>query len=356
MATRRPAAARSAAPDLSADTRILVLHGPERWLQLEWTNRLRGLLEAVHGDVETFVHDGRTADAAAILDELRMVGFFSSHKLVVVEEAQTFLAGGGDGTKRNPSHRQLMEEYATEPAASATLVLRASEWRPGNFDKAVAEVGAVVKCEEPKPAQAAAWVRVRAEKQHGRAIDADAAALLVDRVGSELARLDTELAKLAAMALVAGDRAAPPPISADDVRAMVGPSREEKAWAIQDALLSGRADVALHRLEEITGSGGQPDLLVLAAFEDLALKLHAAGRMRASGASAQAIRKELRLWGPAADAIPRAAERVGVARLRALVDASVEADRRSKRGLGDAHRDLEVLAVRFADTLAARGR
>lgn len=367
MAARRSSsatsAAKSVAPAISADTRILILHGSERFLQLEWTNQLREALEAAHGEVETFLLDGRSLEAATVLDELRMVGLLGRHKLVVIEEAHAFLAGGGDGTKRNPSNRQLMEEYAESPSAAATLVLRAPEWRPGKLDKAVAQVGTVVKCDEPKPAQAAAWVRARATKRHGAAVEPAAADLLVDRVGTELARLDAEVAKLASMIATnaaaqadTGEGDVQPVVTVEHVKAMVGPSREEKAWAIQDALLSGRADVALHRLEEITGSGGQPDLLVLAAFEDLALKLHAACRMRAAGASPQAIRKDLRLWGASANAIPAAAERVRPATLRRLVDASIEADRRSKRGIGEPHRDLEVLAIRFADTLGGGRR
>jgi len=45
----RSSSSKSAAPSITAQTRMLVLHGPERWLQLEWTSQLRQKLEAAIG-------------------------------------------------------------------------------------------------------------------------------------------------------------------------------------------------------------------------------------------------------------------------------------------------------------------
>src|SRR5690606_10038942 len=65
------------------------------------------------------------------------------------------------------------------------------------LDKLVEKVGAVVKCEPLEPAKAAGWAATRCKKRHGVDIEPRAARMLVDRLGSGLGRIDTEMAKLA---------------------------------------------------------------------------------------------------------------------------------------------------------------
>ena len=101
--------------------------------------------------------------------------------------------------RRAASRRRALEAYAENPCAGATLLLRAEKWHRGKLDKLVAKVGAVIKCEQPKDARCRApgpWPRARIAT--GWPSISPAAQLLVGRVGPGLARLDTELAKLAA--------------------------------------------------------------------------------------------------------------------------------------------------------------
>ena len=93
------------------------------------------------------------------------------------------------------------------------------------LDKLIEKVGLIIKCDEPNEGQAAAWCVARAEKRHSASIDRDAATLLVDRIGANLTRLDTEINKLLAAAV--GE---PPRIDRKLVEEMVGRSREEEAW------------------------------------------------------------------------------------------------------------------------------
>ena len=136
------------------------------------------------------------------------------------------------------SPRDILEGYAEEPSASATLVLRANTWRPGNLDKKIAALedgqGVVIKCEPPTFDDAVNWAVRRCKSRHNSTIDPEAARTLVDTTGIDLGRIDSELEKLS---LAAGGDGSP--ITVELVELMVGMTRQDEFFNIQGSLLSG---------------------------------------------------------------------------------------------------------------------
>ncbi|MEL7088990.1 MAG: DNA polymerase III subunit delta, partial [Planctomycetota bacterium] len=175
---------------LDASVRVLALHGPEEAIKKEKIDQLLAALEAEHGEVQRFTFDGKLATLADVFDEVRGYSLMGGYKLVVLDPADDFVK----------AHREPLERYAQNPVDHATLVLRAGTRHRGNLDKHIAKVGAVLKCEPPKPAEVVARLVARAKNVHGLTLDRPAAQLLVDRLGVHLTRLETEVDKLAAMA------------------------------------------------------------------------------------------------------------------------------------------------------------
>jgi DNA polymerase-3 subunit delta len=269
---------------LDASMRIVVLHGQEMFLLSEGAKHLYKLLEAEHGPdaIQRFAFDGETVELADVLDELRTFGLFQNHKLVIVDKADRFLGGGakaeadeaggskGDGAVR----RRALEAYAENPCAGATLLLRAEKWHRGKLDKLVAKVGALIKCDPLKDRDAVAWVVAACPGRHGLTIARAAASLLVERLGPGLARLDTELAKLAAF--VGPGRT----IGRDDVVELVGRSRQEQAWELQTAIMTGRPDEACLKMRQLLEISRLDTVLVMWAISDLLRRLRAFRRGR----------------------------------------------------------------------------
>ncbi|MGI9014465.1 MAG: DNA polymerase III subunit delta [Phycisphaerales bacterium] len=343
MATRRSdpsSRSKAGAVALAANMPIVILHGKESLLLHDFTEQLQSVLDEAHGEAERFVFDGATVELAMVLDELRSYGLMMSHKLVVVDQADAFM------TRNDSGYRRAMERYAENPVDHATLLLRAETWRPGNFDKAVRKIGGeVVKCEPLGDAAATAWCISRAEKVHGVRIEKPAAALLVERSGTGLTNLDSELGRLASLV----DNGAA--ITRDIIAAEVEKSREEQGWEIQQAVLSGNAAFALERLRELVEISRTPEPVITWALADLARKLYAAAQMLKARRPVGEIASTLRLWGPSRDAILNAARRCEPARFAAMLDDVTEGDARSKSGLATSSRTLEGLTVTLADTL-----
>lgn len=321
---------------LDTSMRVVVLHGKERMIQQLRLRELLKLIEQEYGETEPLVVDGPTASLSEVFDELRTFGLMQAHKVVVIEEAEAFVK----------EHRAALERYAEDPAGHATLVLRSPVWRKGKLDKLIEKVGAVVACEPPTAREAAAWLSRRAGSEHAVELRPDAAARLVERLGVDLARLDQELGKLAAMV----DEGV---VRTEDVDRVVGRTSEEQAWVVQDALVEamrrGRAEGLLSEVRELIDLAGQPEVLVTYFMADGVRKLSLAQRYAARRVGGGEIAKRLKLWGARQRTYLDAAGRLDPALVSRLFDEAVGRDARTKRGLGSARRNLETLCVCLSD-------
>ncbi|MCA9286448.1 MAG: DNA polymerase III subunit delta [Phycisphaerales bacterium] len=327
---------------LDASLRVVVLRGKDIYLRTERLRQFADQLRERYGDIERFSFDGTSASLAEVLDELRSYGLMQKHKLVVVDEADKFLSRG--------DHRAAMERYVAAPMDDSSLVLRASTWNAGKLDALVEKVGAFVPCEAPSAAAAVSWCQERVRRQHACTIEPDAAELLVEHIGPQLARLDTELAKLAAA--VGYER----PIAMAEVEAMVGLVREEKGWEIQHAILCGGAAAGLRKLRELREVSQADDVVVMFALIDLARKIHDAVALVQQGTSVWQLSQALGIWGPQSndirDALARVAGRLDRHRAAALVEEAMDTQLRMRTSrVRDADRALEGLTVLLADTV-----
>lgn len=314
---------------------VVLLRGPDAFLREEHARQIKERLEKEHGGLDVLRFDGASCQIGEVLDECRTPGLMTPHKLVIVDNADKFVAG---------DNRPVIERYTREPAGEATLVLRAERWAAGKLDDILQEHGLVVLCEAPDAPTAARWAVARASKRHGAELNEAAARELVELVGPDLGLLESELAKLAS-ALPEGKKRV---IDAALVRELTVRERDEEVWAIQPMLLSGDPRPALTHLSRLLDVAGAPETLVMYACLDAACKLHALAAARAQGQRPDDLAGPLKLWGPMRQAALGAAGRANPRRTAALVAHAVDLDRRVKTGLSEPRLALERLALEFS--------
>ena len=317
---------------------MAILHGKEQFLMRRYTNDFASVLQEEHGKIEQVRFDGEMVDLATVLDEIRTFDLLMRHKLVIVDNADAFLvAKGTDAT----STRKAMERYAESPVHNATLLLRASTWRPGKLDKAVKKVGLVYKLQNLSEPDAMRWCVGRCDKEYSCKLDPQGAQLLVRRIGLSLTRLDTELGKLSA------NVAPSTSISEDDVLAMVGLSKEEQAWEIQSIVLSGNEGAAMTKLSELLDVSRQPKELLMWSIVDLTRRLSGASSMIANGSSVGDVRKALKLFGEGGNRMVSIAKKKTPLQLASLFTKAVAVEAKTKQGLLDGRRGLETLTLQI---------
>jgi DNA polymerase-3 subunit delta len=255
-------------PDAVPLKPVYTVFGDEEFLRAGAIGAIRRcVLGADADDFGVSRFDGNAAALADVLDEITLLPFLGSRRLVVVQNADDFVS----------RHREPLERYVQKPHRSGVLVLVVQSW-PSNtrLAKMVASSGLAIDCKSPDDRQLAPWCRRWAKDRYGKRLTNDAADLLVELVGGGLGQLDSELAKLTAFV---GARAE---ISADDVDQLVAAGRVETVWKIIDAAAAGEAATALNMLDSLAGAGEQP-LLIFGAFSAQLRKLAKAFRLVSNG-------------------------------------------------------------------------
>ena len=338
---KRTAKSKTGGEHIPADARIVILAGKELFLQHEATDQVLAAVRKIHGEVDVFRFSGGEVSPADVLDECRSFGLLAGHKVIIVDDAETLI---------KTETRPLFERYAANPSEGATLILRSGNWRKGKFDDLVKKVGAIVPCKpldaKRDEGEAYAWIGRRAESVYGVRIDRDAAALLIERAGVDLGRLDSELAKLAV-----GCRQGV--INCKQVDLLIAASKTLEPWPLQEALLSGRAEYAIEYIRStIATSARGVEIPLIFSASTLARDLHAcaiAQKLRVS--SDDASRRLDKKFPGALNKIYGRARNLSPTATAGLLEACVRADAGSKSGIGRADRALEMLAVRFSQVM-----
>lgn len=332
---------KKAAGAICASTRILALGGPEEVLRREAVAQLQAAMEVEHGEVELLTFNGETAELADVMDELRSFGLMQQYKIVLVQNADDFVS----------NHRKVLERYAENPVDHGTLVLACATWRPGNIDKLIAKVGAIIDCKQLSATDVKARLIETAKTEHHRRLSPQAAQLLIERVGPHLLRLEQEVAKLAL--LVEEGQG----IETELIDQVVGRSSDEQAWAAQEAVLTTlndpRAGIAttIAKLRELIDLSRQADTLVAYFVADLVRKLYLGLILQKQGVSAFQITQQMKMWGPRQTMFQNALRRLSEPAAARLFDRIVRLDVRAKSGLGDPTRNLECFCAELVDQI-----
>lgn len=288
------------------------------------------ILDQLPRDVQRIDVDGDRIEWSDVLDELQSFAMFGGGKLVVVREADAFIA----------RFRAQLETYLEHPSDTSTLVLRclSLDTRTRIF-KLIEKNGRVVRLEPPRERELPGWIIQHAKRVHQLQIAPDAAALLADLIGNDLGRLDNELAKLA---LRSNDAV----IRAGDIAGTVAFQREQEMWHMTDALSAGNLTEALRRWRHMVQMDPSTEFRAVTWLGLWLENVRKALTMRAQRVPDTAIAKACKIWdarlhGP----FFRTVEQLGRRGVDHALGLLIQADRRSKSGLGDARSNVERFMI-----------
>jgi DNA polymerase-3 subunit delta len=181
--------------------------------------------------------------------------------------------------------------YLENPNKSTILVMVDQNGKiPGNkkFGKVIKDssIGFSYHFEKPGDSGLTDWVTDWAKKKHSGGISPDAAMLLVENVGDNLSALSTEIDKLCTF------KNTSEPITQDDVKKIVGETRQFSADELKKALFSRNREKALYIAEHILQSSTNVTgdvIRLLAFFNTVFLNLWVAKSMAERGSKVNEI-------------------------------------------------------------------
>jgi len=185
--------------------------------------------------------------------EAETMPFFVSRKLVLVQDAVVFAAGGKEGGKLE--HRpEKLQQYMEHPSETSVIVVSVRAEKLDERRKLVKllkERHALIPFAELDAVQLKQWVIKRAGEQ-GRVFSQDGAELLLMRVGSSMQQLAAEVDKLC---LHVGEGGS---FGEAEVQLLTAASVEEDVFMLIDAIAELRIERALSMYHELLTRREEP--------------------------------------------------------------------------------------------------
>jgi DNA polymerase-3 subunit delta len=262
-----------------------------------------------------------------------------------------------DVDKLKKDARTLLLRYLDHPARDTILVLVAPAG--AKADKPLSERAAAVEFAPLTGDRLPKWVAYHATTTLDRAITPDAAALLVEAVGADLAQLAVELEKLASFTPDAIDERA--------VAAVVGVRRSESLGALLDAVAAKDATAALGLVSGVLQQPKTSAVSIVMSLTTQTLAMAYGAAARANGTPARALFNEYmtllkesgafpgRPWGEAVTAWARNTDRWSVSELDTALTALLATDAALKEtGLSSDEQLLMSLVLTLCGASSSR--
>jgi DNA polymerase-3 subunit delta len=266
----------------------------------------------------------------AVFERAQMLPMLAPVQIILIEDAEAWEEM--EGKSLAP-----LEAYLDDPAPFTILVFEAADLdQRRKFYKTLA--GKSLVAELRVSAESAAPLVADMAKRLGTEIEPAAAAFLTDILDGELARVRTELDKLAAYA--AGRR-----ITSSDVEALVVAAKKYTVWQFSDVLATRQRAKALEFLDSVLREGEEP-VAIVGALAWMFRKLLEASELGPGVSGWQAARA----LGMPPDRAEKAivnAKRIPREQLQDALVALAEADNRLKSGTKDTRAVMEFLAARL---------
>ncbi|MDZ4819972.1 MAG: DNA polymerase III subunit delta [Planctomycetota bacterium] len=284
-------------PDKHPAAAVCVVYGDEPFLKRMVLDQLRTQIAPDDdADFSFSVKSGELIEQPReIFDELRTVALFGGRRVVLIEGADKLVT----------DFRSKFEDYVDRPSSSGLLILEVKTWpATTRLYKAVDKTGLQIECKTPSISELSKWIRTRCKKEHGVEFEPAALDRLLDIIGPDMGRLDSETAKLAPLVFASAEKTGGTAksggkITPELVDQHVGGWQTVKAWAMIDLALEGKTAAALKEFDRLVLSGEEP-IALLAMTAGSMRKLAAATRWiedaEASGRSL-GLRQALELAG-----------------------------------------------------------
>lgn len=305
---------------------VVVLFGSVRYLKQAAIDLLKKQILGDDDDDDlglcSFV--GKETDLKTIRDELSMVSMWGETRIIMVDDADTFVK----------DHRAGLEKYLEAPAKKSILVLVVNKWlKTTKLAKKVKKIGLELECADLKGAGLSRWITETAAT-HDKKISRDAAALLTELAGNDLGLLNQEISKLADYT---GDNDR---ITPEDVKSLVGGWKLQTTWEMLDAVRSGNINFALTSLEKLLIAGEAPQR-ILGGITFQYRKIAEATELSRGGMPLNAALKQAGVFFRDIDATARYLKRIGRPQASRIIRTLAETDGHLK-GKGHVNERIEL--------------
>jgi DNA polymerase-3 subunit delta len=326
---------------------VYLVFGPEDFLRSEAVRLIREKAARGKEPCDTTELDAADDDPRKLFDDLRTPSLFAPRRLVLIENAGLLF----DGRALEP-----LLQYVEQPSPRTTLVLVAGEMRKSarkeskKTKKEPPESAArgkerllrkitAVQCPTVSQRALAGWCVQRA-RALGKPMEPNAAALLAERVGTNLGQMDGQIRNL----ITCCEKR--PRITEKDVSDLCGGDRARRAWELTQAILDRNTPVALRALDRLIRDAESPIGLLVPIGRDIR-RLIVIKQLARQGLNETEIARRTGAQSWLVGKLLREKKSLTIAELKVKLHQVLEADLDCKTGGGRDTWILERLVLRL---------
>lgn len=310
--------------------RCYLLYGEEGYLRKQYKDNL--IADVVpEGDTMNYnSFSGDDVDVPAIIDLAETLPFFADRRVILIEDSGLCKSGG----------EQLAEYLPDCPETTLIIMVEAAVDKRSKLFKAVSTVGRACEFVVQQENTLRTWIKSKASKE-GKTIDSAAISLLLERTGTDMMTISSEMEKLFSYTLEKKN------IDVGDVTDIVTVSSSSKVFDMIAAMAERKQAKALEMYYDLLSHKETPYGILALISRQFNMMLQVK-ELRSMGYGSGQIAQKMGIAPFIEKKYEQQAAGFGMEKLRRALEACVEADENVKIKSFDAKMCVELLIIEFS--------
>lgn len=293
---------------------IILLYGEERYLRKQYSDIIFARFGGEKDGMNTHFYDGKNLNIGQIIDQAETMPFFADKRVMVFTDTGLFKTGGDQ-----------LAEYLNEPCESAAFIFCESEVdERSKLYKTVAAKGNVAQIDFQSRERLQGVIGSFLKKENKK-ISLDTANRILDKIGTDMAMLRSELEKLVTYCM---DRDI---ITDEDVDTICSENIEDRIFDMLDAIADRNARRTMDLYYDLLALK-QPPIKTLALLERQYNQLLQVRLLRDAGELKDTIAQKLSIRGYFIGKYMAQASRYSAQELKRILKRCIQTDEEIKTG------------------------
>ena len=311
-------------------SQIYLLHGEEDYLRKQYRDKLKEALIDDGDTMNNHYYEGKDTRVEEIIDLAETLPFFASRRVIVIENSGWFQKGG----------EKIAEYLPGIPDTTYFVFVETQVDKRSKLYKAVGKQGRVSEFASQDEQTLKRWILGMLKKE-GKNITASDLQFLLERTGTQMANIKTEMEKLLCYTLEKTE------ITREDIEEICTKRVQNQIFDMINAIADREQKRALQLYYDLL-TLKEPPMRILALIGRQFNLLLQVKELKKKGYSQQVIAEKTGLHGFVVGKYEKQAARFKSAELREALEACVEADENVKTGKMNDVMSVEILICKYS--------
>ena len=309
---------------------VYLLYGEEVYLRKQYRDKLKEALVDAGDTMNNHYYEGKDVKAEDIMDLADTMPFFADRRVIIIENSGWFQKGG-----------DKMAEYLVKiPETTFLIFVETQVDKRSKLYKAIKSFGGISEFIHQDEQTLKRWILGMLKKENKNITEADLQFLL-ERTGTEMAHIKTEMEKLLCYTMNK------PVVTREDIEEICTKRVQNQIFDMINAMADREQKKALHLYYDLL-TLKEPPMRILALIGRQFNLLLQVKELNKKGYSPAVISEKTGLHRFIVSKYVSQAARFKTAELREVLEACVEADENVKTGKMNDVMSVEILICKYS--------